>query len=84
MSYGIGLKGVNGEDAASVAFKIAFRAYEKGLIIITIGGNILRVQPPLNIKQENLEKAFVILDETISELCAGKIPDGVFDYRHGW
>lgn len=84
MSYGIGIKAVNGEDAASAAFKIAFRAYEKGLIIITIAGNILRVQPPLNIKQENLKKAFAILDETIGELCAGNIPDGVFAYRHGW
>ena len=84
MSYGIGIKEINGEDAASAAFKIAFRAYEKGLIIITIGGNILRVQPPLNIKLENMEKAFNILDEAIKDFCAGNIPDDVFTYRHGW
>lgn len=84
MSYGIGIKAAGADDAASAAFKIAFRAYEKGLIIITVGGNILRVQPPLNIKAENMKKAFAILDESINELRAGKIPDGVFAYRHGW
>lgn len=84
MSYGIGIKAAGASDAASAAFKIAFRAYEKGLIIITVGGNILRVQPPLNIKAENMQKAFAILDESINELRAGEIPDGVFAYRHGW
>ena len=51
---------------------------------ITLGENLLRVQPPLNISEENLHKAFTILDESLTELEKGEIPDGVFDYRHGW
>ena len=65
-------------------FKVCFRSYEKGLIIITLGENLLRVQPPLNISKENLHKAFTILDESLTELEKGDIPDGVFEYRHGW
>lgn len=65
-------------------FKVCFRSYEKGLIIITLGENLLRVQPPLNISKENLHKAFSILDESLTELEKGEIPDGVFEYRHGW
>lgn len=65
-------------------FKVCFRSYEKGLIIITLGENLLRVQPPLNISKENLHKAFAILDESLTELEKGDIPDGVFEYRHGW
>lgn len=49
-------------------FKVCFRSYEKGLIIITLGENLLRVQPPLNISKENLHKAFTILDESLTEL----------------
>ncbi len=88
MSYGIGIvkkneKGESVPDGDGV-FKIAFRSYEKGLIIITLSTNILRVQPPLNIEPEKLHKAFSILDESITELEKGQIPDAVFDYRNGW
>lgn len=88
MSYGIGIvkKNENGElvpDADGV-FKIAFRSYEKGLIIITLGENVLRVQPPLNIRPEKLARAFEILDEALTELEAGEISDEVFSYRNGW
>lgn len=88
MSYGIGIvkkneKGESVPDSDGV-FKIAFRSYEKGLIIITLGANILRVQPPLNIRPETLHHAFEILDEAVTDLEKGNIPDGVFAYRHGW
>lgn len=88
MSYGIGIvkkneKGESVPDGDGV-FKIAFRSYEKGLIIITLSTNILRVQPPLNIRPEKLRRGFEILDESITELEKGQIPDAVFDYRNGW
>ena len=51
-------------------FKIIFRAYEKGLILITLGLNVLRIQPPLNIRPEKLHEGFVILDEAITDLEA--------------
>lgn len=65
-------------------FKIIFRAYEKGLILITLGLNVLRIQPPLNIRPEKLHEGFVILDEAITDLEEGNIPDEVLSYRHGW
>ncbi len=88
MSWAIGIvkkdeKGNTIPDGDST-FKICFRSYEKGLIIITLGENLLRVQPPLNISDENLTKAFTILDEALTELEEGRISDDVFDYRNGW
>ncbi len=88
MSWAIGIVKEDAEgnkipDGDST-FKICFRSYEKGLIIITLGENLLRVQPPLNISEENLKKAFVILDEALTELEEGCISDDVFDYRNGW
>ena len=88
MSWAIGIvkedeKGNQIPDGDST-FKICFRSYEKGLIIITLGENLLRVQPPLNISEENLKKAFTILDEALTELEEGRISDEVFEYRKGW
>ncbi len=88
MSYAIGIvrKNEKGESVpdGDGTFKICFRSYEKGLIIITLGENILRVQPPLNIRADMLHKAFRILDESMTELENGTIPEEVFEYRHGW
>lgn len=83
-AIGIGKKDKDGkfQPDGDGTFKICFRSYEKGLIIITLGENLLRVQPPLNISSENLHKAFTILDESLTELEKGEISDGVFDYRH--
>ena len=35
--------------------------------------NILRFQPPLVITEEQLDKAFAIIDQAFAELAAGKL-----------
>ena len=65
-------------------FKILFRCYEKGLIVISLGSNVLRIQPPLVISSDQLRKAFAIIDESIAEFRDGKIDDSVLSYRAGW
>ena len=66
------------------AYKILFRAYEKGLLVISLAGNRLRLQPPLNIKPENLRKGFQIIEESIQDYKAGLITDECLKYRNGW
>ena len=61
-----------------------YRAYEKGLLVISLGQNILRIQPPLNIHAENLKKGFEILAEAVEDYRYGRIPDDVFHFRQGW
>lgn len=65
-------------------FKILYRAYEKGLVIISLQGNVLRVQPPLTISDAELKKGFEILDAAIEDYVAGKIPDSVLHFQNGW
>lgn len=84
MSMGIGLKSVNGISAEDVTYKVLYRAYQRGLIVISLCGTILRVQPPLTIKQEELKKAFEIIGKSIEDLLAGDISDDVFKFRAGW
>ena len=66
------------------AYKILFRAYEKGLLVISLAGNRLRLQPPLNIKPENLKRGFEIIGEAIEDYKAGLITDECLKYRNGW
>ena len=82
MSMGIGIKDpVSAEDAT---FKILYRAYQRGLLVISLCGTILRIQPPLNIKKEELTRGFEIISESIVDYQNGDIPDSVFDFRAGW
>ena len=69
---------------ADGTFKILYRAYEKGLLVISLGQNILRIQPPLNIRPEKLQEGFELLAEAVEDYRVGRIPDDVFRFRQGW
>ncbi len=87
LSYGIGIvKQQNGQKVADPegTFKILYRAYEKGLLMISVADNILRIQPPLNIDENLFKKAFTIIDEAMQEYKQGSIPDKVLDFKQGW
>lgn len=52
--------------------------------MISLRGNILRFQPPLVIKEEELTKALAIIDQAFSDLEAGKIVLPQTDSHIGW
>lgn len=74
------------EPDRSTALKICWRAWEKGLIMITFGkhGNVLRIAPPLNISKEDLDKGLDIVEESIKDVLNGKVSDNVLRYLRGW
>jgi 4-aminobutyrate aminotransferase len=88
MSMGIGITKTNENGTAlpdlDGTFKILYRCYELGLIMISVAGNVLRIQPPLVIEKEQLKKAFSIIGQAMDEYRAGKIPDDVLANRAGW
>ena len=81
MSMGID---INDKNDSNMTYKIIFRCYEKGLLMISIAGNVLRVQPPLNTPPELLEKGFKIINEAIEDYKAGKISDEILKYKNSW
>ena len=81
MSTGIVL---NDKNDKNMTYKIIFRCYERGLIMMSLAGNVLRVQPPLNIPAELLEKGFNIINESIEVYKNGKIDDEVLKYKNTW
>ncbi len=81
---GIGIQKPDGTPDHDGVFKVLFRCYETGLIIISVAGNILRIQPPLNIEPELLEKGFQIIDNAMNDFEAGRIGDDVLRFKAGW
>ena len=64
------------------AFKIVFRCYELGLLLITVAGNTIRLQPPFSISKENLEKGFELLERAIADIDLGYASDDMlYFYR---
>lgn len=87
MSVGLGIGRRTGgvREADPIAtFKVLYRAYELGLVVISLAGNVLRIQPPLVISQAELRQGFAILDEAMADCEAGRIGDEVLEYKHGW
>ena len=70
--------------ASTSAAKVCYRAWEKGVIVITLAGNVLRIQPPLIITEEEIRQAVRIIDESLADLMAGNIPDKALEVVKGW
>ncbi|WP_053217527.1 diaminobutyrate--2-oxoglutarate transaminase [Virgibacillus senegalensis] len=57
-------------EVDGLANKVAAKAFENGLIMETSGpkDEVFKLFPPLTIKEENLEKGFAIIEESIKNL----------------
>ena len=72
------------EKNYDAAIKISYRSIENGLLMISVGQNSLRIQPPLVITYEQMDKAVNILNSAFEDYVNGKIGDEVFEYAKGW
>ena len=64
--------------------KICYRSWEKGLLLAFFSGSVLRIQPPLVISREEMDKALDIIEESMEEFEKGQIPDSVLKTIKGW
>ncbi len=72
------------ERAYEEARKIVWRAYELGLVLAFLQGNVLRIQPPLTIEKEVLEEGLNRLEKAIADVEEGKVPDHALSKVQGW
>lgn len=75
---------VTKEKDIQAAIKICYRCWEKGVILIFLAENVLRVQPPLVITMEEAKKAMDIIEDTIDEYVQGEISDEALNVVKGW
>jgi 4-aminobutyrate aminotransferase len=64
--------------------KICWRCWEKGLILAFFSGSVLRIAPPLTLSSQEAERAMDIIEEAISDVEEGLIPDEVLEQIKGW
>ncbi len=64
--------------------KICYRAMELGLIMIFLNQSTLRVQPPLVITKEEIDRAIDIIAQAIDDTLNGRVSDDIFSEMEGW
>ncbi|WP_258084588.1 leucine/methionine racemase [Thermococcus thermotolerans] len=72
------------ERAYEEARKVVWRAYELGLVLAFLQGNVLRIQPPLTIEEELLDEGLDRLEKAIADVEEGRVPDEVLTKVQGW
>lgn len=72
------------ERNREAASKISYRCWQRGLILTFFAGNVLRIQPPLVITKQELDRGLEILESVMEEYVDGKIPDSVLEESKGW
>ena len=53
--------------------QLIFAIFERGALMISLRGNILRFQPPLVITKAQLQKAFTIIEAAFNAQKQGKL-----------
>ncbi|MDZ4910727.1 aminotransferase class III-fold pyridoxal phosphate-dependent enzyme, partial [Clostridium perfringens] len=64
--------------------KICYQCIKNGLLLISLGENTLRIQPPLIITKTQLDKSIEILENSINYFIKGKISDDAYIFINGW
>ena len=72
------------EPALKEARKVVWRAYELGVIILFVAGNVLRIQPPLTIDEETLDEGLERLTQAITDVEEGRVSDEALKAVKGW
>ena len=74
------------EPAAKEAAKVAYRAFELGLILFYGGiySNVLEVTPPLTMTPAEADQGIAILDQALTDVESGSFPDEKLGRYAGW
>jgi 4-aminobutyrate aminotransferase len=74
------------EPAAKDAAKVAYRAFELGLIIFYGGiySNVLEITPPLTMTPDEADQGIAILDQALRDVESGSFPDEKLGRYAGW
>lgn len=72
------------EKNRDAAVKIAYQCIKNGLVIIFFSKSVIRIQPPLVITGDQLNRAFDIIENAIVDYIAGKIGDEAYEKVQGW
>jgi 4-aminobutyrate aminotransferase len=73
-----------GDRDARLAAQVVYRAWELGVVVYYVGGNVLEITPPLVLTESEADRAADILGQAITDAAAGKVDDGEVARYAGW
>jgi len=73
----------NTPDSAFAA-AVVYRAFELGVCVYKVGGNTLEITPPLVITDAEIDRAIAILEQSLNDATAGRVPADVLAAYGGW
>lgn len=75
---------VTKKPSQMLATQLIFAIFERGALMISLRGNILRFQPPLVITKAQLQKAFTIIEAAFNAQKQGKLTSPQNATELGW
>lgn len=64
--------------------RVVFRAWQLGVVVYYVGGNVVEITPPLVIEDDQVDRSVRILDQAISDAIAGVVTDEEVEPYAGW
>jgi 4-aminobutyrate aminotransferase len=61
-----------------------YRAWELGLVVYYVGGNVLEITPPMIISDDEIDLAVTIIAQAVREAAAGAVSIGTVNAFAGW
>ncbi|HEY5304606.1 MAG TPA: aminotransferase class III-fold pyridoxal phosphate-dependent enzyme [Acidimicrobiales bacterium] len=68
----------------TLAAATVYQAFELGVVVFYVGGNVLEITPPLVISDAQVDRAVEIIGAAIDDAAAQKIPANVVAAYAGW
>jgi len=75
---------VTKERNKEAAAKICYCAWKKGLLLSFFSNSVLRIQPPLIIREEEFNKGIDIIETCMRDLQKGLLGDDILKVTKGW
>jgi 4-aminobutyrate aminotransferase len=72
------------EPDGDLAARVVYRAWQLGVVVYYVGGNVLEITPPLVITDDEIDRSSAILDRAISDAIAGVVTDVEVESYAGW
>jgi 4-aminobutyrate aminotransferase len=68
----------------AMAQKVVYRAWQLGVVLFYVGGNVLEITPPLTISDAEIDDAVQILEQSIVDVLDGVVTDEDVAPFAGW